>query len=166
MSQREFENIVEKLRPKLLLTARHFLSATDIAADAEDIVQETVITLWRLCRSGYDIRNHEALAVKIAKNICVAHYRKQKFRTEEIHNDNYIGSETADAAVEEADNLRIRNELLKNLTDTQKELVRMRNEDGLSLDRISEITGKPKTSVKSTISAARKRMMETLGRLI
>ena len=44
--------------------------------------------------------------------------------------------------------------------------LKMRNEDGLSLDEIAAVTGKPKASVKTTISVARKQMLEQLKRML
>ena len=38
----------------------------------------------------------------------------------------------------------------------------MRNDEGMTLEEIAEVTGKPKTSIKSTISAARKQMLELI----
>ena len=45
---------------------------------------------------------------------------------------------------------------------SQKEYLHLRNDEGKTLDEIAEITGKPKTSIKSTISAARKQMLNLI----
>ena len=42
----------------------------------------------------------------------------------------------------------------------------MRNNEGMTLDEIAEITGKPKTSIKSTISAARKQMLNLIEKYL
>ena len=42
----------------------------------------------------------------------------------------------------------------------------MRNNEGMTLDEIAEITGKPKTSIKSTISAARKQMLNFIEKYL
>jgi RNA polymerase sigma-70 factor (ECF subfamily) len=52
------------------------------------------------------------------------------------------------------------------LTDTQRTCLDLRNVEGMSLDEIAVLTGKPKDSVKSTISAARRKMLEELKREI
>jgi DNA-directed RNA polymerase specialized sigma24 family protein len=46
------------------------------------------------------------------------------------------------------------------LTDSQRDLVAMRNEQEMSLDEISVATGRPKGSIKVSLSIARKKMME------
>ena len=80
MTLHEFEDISNRIRPKLLTVASRFSSATGGADEADDIAQETLMTLWQLSEKGYPVRDAEALAVKIAKNTCVALYRKAKIR--------------------------------------------------------------------------------------
>ena len=48
----------------------------------------------------------------------------------------------------------------RNLTDSLRNLLNLRNEQGLSLDEIAAATGRPKGSVKVALSTARKKMME------
>lgn len=164
MTHKEFGDMAEKMRPKLQGIAKRFLSVAEPSEEAEDIVQEAIITLWRLYRSDYGIVNPEALAVRITKNICVARYRRKKIMTQRIQDDNYPGGESSGRHLEESDNRHIENELLRHLTDTQRRLIRMRNDEGLTLDEIAEKTGKPKTSVKSAISSARRIMMDILDK--
>ena len=54
------------------------------------------------------------------------------------------------------------NAMIAGLTETERTCLELRNAEGLSLDEIAEATGKPKTSVKSTISVARRKMLEKL----
>lgn len=49
---------------------------------AEDVVQDTLVVLWQLMEKGYPVRDPEALSVKIAKNLCVAVYRRKKTGTD------------------------------------------------------------------------------------
>ena len=56
----------------------------------------------------------------------------------------------------------IKKSIYASLTNTQREYLRMRNDEGMTLEEIAEVTGKPKTSIKSTISAARKQMLELI----
>jgi RNA polymerase sigma-70 factor (ECF subfamily) len=48
------------------------------------------------------------------------------------------------------------------LTMTQREYLHLRNDEGKTLNEIAEITGKPKTSIKSTLSSARKQMLNLI----
>jgi RNA polymerase sigma-70 factor (ECF subfamily) len=51
------------------------------------------------------------------------------------------------------------------LTDSQRQLLALRNEQGLSLDEIAAATGRPKSSIKVALSTARKSMMEQMKKL-
>ena len=59
----------------------------------------------------------------------------------------------------------IRSIVQKDLSAGQRELLSLRNENGLSLDEIAAVTGRPKTSVKVTLSTARRKMMEQLKKM-
>ncbi|MDO5442651.1 MAG: sigma-70 family RNA polymerase sigma factor [Bacteroidia bacterium] len=161
MTQQEFEHISNRIRGKLLATAARFTRAVSASSDAEDMVQEALMTLWRLAEGGYPIRNAEALAMKITKNICVAHYRKPK-PAETLEGRDAEGGEPATSLTDISDGAIIRDILMQGLTDTQRQCLELRNAAGLSLDEIAAVTGKPKSSVKTTISTARKHMLEQL----
>ena len=166
MTLQEFERLSERIRQKLLMLAGKFSDATRQSVEAEDIVQESLVALWRLSESGYPIRDAEALAVKIVKNTCVAHYRKRRIVAQSIGGADFGGGMSASALTDDEDMAKIEMQLFGSLTPSQQMLLKMRNEDGLSLDEISAVTGKPKASVKTTISIARKQMLEQLKRML
>ena len=88
MEKKDFEILIIKIRPKLLSVARNFALVSGIEAD--DVVQEALMALWELAQENYNMRNVEALAIKITKNICVSHYRKVHIDTHSLEHDNYI----------------------------------------------------------------------------
>ena len=59
----------------------------------------------------------------------------------------------------------IRGILQRGLTDSQRKLLVLRNDEGLSLDEIAAVTGRPKSSIKVALSTARKKMMEQFKKL-
>lgn len=162
----DLDQIIEDLTPGLTALARKFVVATDSKAEIEDIVQEAFITLWKLKESGYEIRNMRALATKIVKVICVSHYRRRKLKTVGIEVQELVGNFPATNDVDKTDNDLILRELLDCLTHTEKAFIHMRNSQGLSLDEISEATGRPKDSIKTTLSIARRKMIAKMKELI
>ena len=92
----------------------------------------------------------------------MAHYRRRRLRLQPLRGDAYEGGAPATAATDLSDCLEIRRRMIAGLTETERTCLELRNAEGLSLDEIAEATGKPKTSVKSTISAARRKMLEKL----
>jgi len=160
MNRQEFDIFSERIRAKLISAVRSFGSVT--ADEAEDVVQDALATLWKLLGDGYPVRDADALAVKIARNGCVALFRRRRLRLQPLRGDAYEGGAPATAATDFTDCIEIRRRLYCGLTPTEKTCLDLRNVDGLSLDEIAEKTGKPKSSVKTTISAARKKMLEQL----
>lgn len=165
MTREEFGHISVAIRKDLVDLARRFLRATGGPEEADDIVQETLVALWALAEKDYPIQNAKALAVKITKNICVSRYRKRKLETVPLKDDLITGGPSAEERVEAADNTRVKKILYSELSNTQREYMTMKNDEGLTLDEISAKTGKPKTSIKATISNARKILRERMKEL-
>ena len=165
MTEQEFIALCDRSRGKLIALARRFNRATGWDGESEDIVQDALVTLWQLSQNGYPIRDAEALAVKITKTRCVERYRRQHVRFEPLADQSLAGSYSATSGTESMDIETIRSIVQKDLSAGQRELLSLRNENGLSLDEIAAVTGRPKTSVKVTLSTARRKMMEQLKKM-
>lgn len=61
--------------------------------------------------------------------------------------------------------LDTRQKLWAQLSDTQKQYLEMRNDQAMTIDQIATATGYPKSSIKATISQARKTMKELLDKI-
>ena len=160
MTEQEFTYLSERIRGKLIALARRFNRVSGLDGEAEDIVQDALVTLWELSEKGYPVRDAEALAVKITKTRCVERYRKQHIRFEPMADQPVSGGFPATSGTDETDIITIRDIVQKGLTDSQRKLLTLRNEHGLSLDEIAAATSRPKGSVKVALSTARKKMME------
>lgn len=165
MTREEFGNISNGIRRELVALASRFLKATGGPEEAEDIVQEALLTLWELYDKGYPVQNAKALAIKITKNICVSRYRKRKLETCSLKDDSVGGGPPADDRVEAADNTRIKKAVYGELTKSEAELMVLKTEDNLTLDEIAKETGRPKPSIKVTLSNARKKLREQLKKI-
>ena len=166
MTRQEFDSFAVAVRSKLLALVWHFKASADMKDDPEDIVQDALLTLWRLIDGGYPVRDNEAIAVKITKNLAIASLRRQRVDSVSISDIDIDGGASATEITDEQDRCTIREELYKSLTDTQRHYLELRNELGLSLDDIAKMTGKPKTSIKTTLSNARKQLLEKIRKEI
>ena len=160
MTEQEFAYLSDRIRGRLTALARRFNRASGMDIEAEDIVQDALVTLWQLAEKGYPVRDAEALAVKITKTRCVERYRRQHIRFEPLSDQPVPGGYSATSDTDENDIRTIRGFVQRNLTDSQRNLLHLRNEQGLSLDEIAAATGRPKGSVKVALSTARKKMLE------
>lgn len=143
MTQQEFNILSSSIRGKLLAMAGRYKSRTGLDDDAEDIVQEALLTLWKLSSEGYPVRDAEALAVKITKNLAVARLRRRKLDAGDVMAADIEGGTPATVLTDARDDRTIKEILYGGLTLTQRRLMELRNSMGLSLDEISEMTGSP-----------------------
>ena len=162
-----------QLRPKVLALTRKFFRSAHLDSDPEDIVQDVLLNLWRAKQNGTEIRNAEAWAVRATKNACISAWRKKSStafsRLAHLPEGNQLGSSydvVSDSSVldriRESEASAILQRTLEGFSDGTLKLLKLRA-SGLSLDEISAITGRSKGSVKSSISAARKTLIQSLG---
>lgn len=166
MTKEEYAKISARIREKLVAVARQFSRATGGASgDAEDVAQEALVTLWELVVKGYPVRDPEALAVRLTKNICVNHFRKRKVFFRPLEEGMQESTRSIPSRLESEDNERIKKALYSRLSQTQQTFLTMRGDYGLSLDEIAAVTGRPKASIKVSISTARRQMLEQLKKM-
>jgi RNA polymerase sigma factor (sigma-70 family) len=127
--------------------------------DAEDVAQEALLRLWNYCERLNADRNLEALAVKVAKNVCVDLYNSRNTYEDEITSDIASPpSQSADAELHAKEVQQKIDEAIERLNPRERDLLKARQLEGKSAEEISEQTGIPKSSVKSMISTARKKL--------
>ena len=166
MTDQDFNTLLTREWKSLAALSARFLRASGMEGEADDIVQEAFARLWELSQKGYPIRNAKALAVRLAKNLCVDRWRAQRrLATLPLSGDAFAGGPSAESAVDEQENVRIRDRLYSRLSPTQRQLLTLRSDYGLSLDEIALASGKPKGSVKATLSQARKQLLEDIKKI-
>ena len=162
MTAQEFDRFATRIRGRLVALARRFVQASGMAEGAEDIVQESLALLWGQMEKGYPVRDPEALAVRITKTRCIDHYRRQHIRLQPLLNDRVEGGLSATRGIDQSEADRLKDRLYARLSSSQRTLLTLRGEDGLSLDEIAVATGRPKGSVKASLSMARKQLFDYL----
>ena len=167
MSPKEFENIVPALRPLMVKVGRDFFCNR---TDADDVAQEGLIRLWKYCERLSADRNMEALAIKVAKNICVEIYKRRSTLTVTLESETEIhealADNDADTGIEAGETQQKIHEAMERLSPRERELLRKRHIEGYTADEIAQETGIPKPSVKSMISMARKKMIKELQKIL
>ncbi len=169
MEETEFAYIASAMRPKLTAHCQSLLSASHVGEDAEDIVQETLVRLWKMRDKLEQYQSIEALGMTIAKNICIDRIRHDKHQQDRYDVESWeempgdakaqcTSNTSTDAAIIGKDTQRLIDQALSKLPDTQRRMLLMRSE-GMTLDEIAAICGANKTSTKTMISAARRTML-------
>lgn len=144
----------------MLQTALDFFGRQD---DAEDVTQDAMLQLWRYCEQIDGCRNVAGLAVRVAKNCCVSHHRRQRTEADYEALNHSAGEDYSPQQLLEADEAqRMIDEVLARLKPRERELFEMRRIEGLSTKQIAEQTGISERSVSAMVSAARKKVFTDL----
>lgn len=157
------------MRPKLTAHCQRYLEARPLVVDAEDIVQETLVRLWKMGDNLQQYQSIEALGKTIASHLCIDYIRKSQkeestpITSESIAPRSFASESTAsaDQAIISEDTQRRLNLAINKLPSTQRRMLLMRSE-GMSLDEIAAICGANKTSTKTMISAARRTLLKLM----
>jgi RNA polymerase sigma factor (sigma-70 family) len=133
--------------------------------EAEDAVQEVFVKLWNRKDKLDEYDSIEALAITTIKNYCIDQLRKK--RTLSIDGDlNYISitlnEPTPYERLENIETSGILNNIIGNLPGLYKDVVIMREIDGLSYEEISQITGQNVNTLRVNLSRARNMIKDEL----
>lgn len=161
MTIETFEHIANALRPQLMDLCNRFLIAKQLPEEAEDMVQETLFRLWQMRERLDNYQSPEALAVTIAKNVCIDHLRKQHLRLEPLEENDAKAPQETDQSLIDNDTLTWIQKTLAHLPATQRRMLMMRSE-GMTIDEISTICNTTQQSTRTMISSARRLMLKLL----
>ena len=150
------------IRPKVFALAKKFLHSSKMVDDPEDIVQDVLLRLWKASEEGIRIQNAEAWAISITKNLCISLWRKRNGRISQTLPEWLPEGNDPSTQIELSETRIIAGKALERLPAGTRRLLQLKA-TGLSLDEIAIVTGRPKGSIKSSISAARKEMMKSLN---
>lgn len=160
MNRKEFENIVPQVRPVMVRTGREFFGNDD---DAEDVAQDGLMRLWTYCEKLDKDRNIEALAIRVAKNICVEKYKRRQMRVmEPIEEAKLLDTHSADSAIIATETIDEIDSAILHLSPREQQLVKKRYIEDQTAEEIANETGIAKPSVKSMLSTAKSKLIKYL----
>ena len=153
-----FRQVVLPLKDKLLRVA---LRITLCQEDAEDIVQETLLRLWRQTEQGTPIDNAEALAVTICRNLSLDLVARHEQRNVSLDTQQHDHPDTDRSPHDrlEADERRERIEqLINQLPEKQRTALSLRDIEGHPYKEIARMMQISEADVKVNIFRARQRL--------
>ena len=160
MTQQEYEHIVPELRPRLKDIGRQFFGDEEMA---EDIAQETLMRLWLLRERIASLTDIKPLAVRMAKNLCVSEWRKQKVRQGDALQAEFPAHEDTQRNMELKDEIARLRQAVSQLKPAEQRLFRMRHEAEMDIQQISAVTGIGVRSVSAMLSTAKRKLSEILN---
>lgn len=127
-------------------------------AEAEDIVQETLIKVWNRRDSWAEIDSIEAFSLAICKNLALDALRKNAHRTETdgtLPEDRPDTSSTPYEQALSADRMAIVRRLVDALPEKQRMCMQLRDFEGKAYREIADILAISEEQVKVSIFRAR-----------
>jgi len=160
MNLQDFNTKVYPLKDKIFRFAKRMLGQTE---EAEDMVQEVFIRMWKIREKLDEYRSLEALAMVTTKNLCLDKLKARKFPVESFNDQRqFIETIAEEARPDHSDLISGVREAMNTLTEQARMIVHLRDIEGYEFDEISEVTGMEENAVRVALSRARKRIREIL----
>jgi RNA polymerase sigma-70 factor (ECF subfamily) len=137
------------------------------SADADDVVQESCLRALRFFE-GFRGGDSRAWLLKIVRNTCYSWVRKNRPAEmndefdEALHTPEQPGESQEARLISRAESDRVR-KALEALPLTFREVLVLREIEGLSYKEIADVTGVPMGTVMSGLSRARQKLRDQLG---
>jgi len=164
MTRADFNDLVRQLNRNLYGYAFRILRNQE---EAEDAVQEVFIKLWKLGDKLNDYNSIGALAITMIKNFCIDQLRKRKHQIQEEHDRQDINN--GDSAspfeiMERKESADILHNIINSLPDIYKDVIQLREIDGLSYEEIAGKTEQNINTLRVTLSRARKMIRDEFNK--
>lgn len=156
MTRTEFDRLVRQLSRKLYSFAFRILRNQE---EAEDVVQEIFIKLWKTGKKLDEYKSTDALAIAMTKNLCIDILRKQSHNYKgDINLFDYqnVTSPSPQEQLENKESGEILHAIINTLPDSYKEIIKLRDIEGASYEEIAKKTDQNINTLRVTLSRARK----------
>lgn len=161
MKPEEFNHIILPLRQELLLRA---FGMTGNGEDAEDLVQEAMLRLWKRRDSLDASDNIKALLYMILRNAFYDDRRRQQRHPSVELSEGVAGFE--ERGVETLDEMALIRNIVEHLPPLQRQLFRMKEIEGYDAGEIMQITGCTADNLRKNLSRARLKIRDTYMKLM
>lgn len=164
MTRADFNDLVRQLNRNLYGFAFRILRNQE---EAEDAVQDVFIKLWNMGGKIDEYKSIGALTATMTKNICIDQLRKKKH----IVQEGYEGMELKGLdnsspyeLMESRESEDILYHIIDQLPEIYKEVIKLREIDGMTYEEIAEKTKQNINTLRVTLSRARKMIREEFNK--
>ncbi|MBP5392857.1 MAG: sigma-70 family RNA polymerase sigma factor [Bacteroidaceae bacterium] len=152
MENVSFRTTVLPLSDKLFRLA---LRITMNKAEAEDVVQDTLLKVWE-CREEWEqINNLEAFAIATCRNRALDVVKRAGRNTEKLDEMVHFSSRTPHEQMEAHEQISLINRLMDDLPEVQRTIMLLRDIEGKTYQEIAQMLDISETQVKVYLHRAR-----------
>lgn len=154
MHEISFRNDILPLKDKIFRLA---LRITLDRAEAEDIVQDTLIRVWNKRDEWANVDSAEAYCLTIARNLAIDRSQKMEARSVELTSETQEMPDalTPEKELERDEQLRLVHRLINGLPEKQRTIIQLRDIEGKSYKEIADILEINEEQVKVNLFRAR-----------
>ena len=164
-----WEMLVRRFQSRIYGIARTYVGDAD---EARDLAQDIFVRIYRHLDGCRDADRFLPWMIRIARNACIDHLRRRKARppAQDIPAEEALRlvapGETPDEDIIRRERLRIIEIALQTLSEINREMILLKDMQGLTLEEIAELLGLPLGTVKSRTSRARLELARAVQRLM
>ncbi len=165
MKKVSFRNDVLPLKNQLYRLA---LRITLNSAEAEDIVQDTMMKVWNQRERWDEIESMEAFCLTICRNLALDRMRKAENQNDSLDKTMEQQPDRASSPFEHAvtqDRIQLVREIINTLPEKQRSCVQLRDIEGKAYKEIAEILSITEEQVKVNIFRARQTIKQKFQNL-
>ena len=149
---------------------RMALRITMNAADAEDVVQETMMKVWNRRDQWNQIESIEAFCLTICRNLSLDKVRRMDNQTQSLDaaydpKDQGVASNPEEQAIQ-SDRVRLVRQMINQLPEKQRSCMQLRDMEGKSYKDIATVLDITEEQVKVNIFRARQTIREKFKRFL
>jgi RNA polymerase sigma-70 factor (ECF subfamily) len=160
-----FENRVLPSKNKLYRFALRYLGNSE---EAEDVVQDVLIKVWKGRDSMHQINNWEAWCMRLTKNLSLDRLRAQQRKGTDSMTEGFEVKQeglSPHEKTELSESMQQVNKLMASLPEKQRQVMHLRDVEGYSYSEISEILELDMNQVKVSLFRARSAVREKLVKI-
>jgi RNA polymerase sigma factor (sigma-70 family) len=128
----------------------------------DDLAQEIIIQLWQSFGKYDESRRFSTWMYRIALNVAISFYRRERTRTRHVISDEEHVLEAANETESQSEEMRVLYQFIGGLDPLNKALVLLYL-DGNNYQEIAEVVGISETNVATKISRLKSNMKQELG---
>ncbi len=167
MKQISFQTDILPLKNDLYRMA---LRITMNAAEAEDVVQETMMKVWNRRDQWEQIESIEAFCLTICRNLSLDKVRRMDNQTQSLDaaydpKDLGVSSNPEEQAIQ-SDRIRLVRQMISQLPEKQRSCMQLRDMEGKSYKDIATILDITEEQVKVNIFRARQTIREKFKKFL
>lgn len=155
-------DIKRDILPLKNIMYRLALRITLNSQEAEDVVQDVIIKLWKMREQLEGVDNLEAYTLRMVRNLALDRQRMKVNQTENIDGMDFLSSSSVEASIETEERISNIRQAMERLPEKQRIAMQLRDFESRSYKEIASIMEITEDQVKVNIFRARQAIRQLI----